>query len=223
MPWPTLTDHIAAICRFQLVGNPEKTFSNTFYFRNDAVSFGLGCAAIRTALDAFYTDDHGNGVTIANLLSVALHTSMEVTCYDLGESPPRVPSPQDPITISPSSSALPHEVAICLSYRGGAPVTARKRGRIYIGPLGSNSNIIDTGPSSSGSPRQGPQVSSIAVNTLVGAALDLRDTTEDIAWVQLSRVGAGATHEITGGFVDRDFDTQRRRSEPGRGKVDWGS
>lgn len=126
-----------------------------------------------------------------------------------------------------SQAPLPSEVALCGTYHaalggtveeqviGGVTTRprARKRGRLYIGPLVQ------------------PAVGAI-VNGEVRPAVNLQEDIEYACeqlvaggpsdWVVWSRA-AGLTYIITGGWVDDAFDTQRRRGGAATNRTAWGT
>lgn len=127
----------------------------------------------------------------------------------------------------PSDSNLPLEVAICCSFKGyysEGPVLerARRRGRVYIGPL--NDTVLQ-GNGTAAPPR--PSVD--FVNLLTAKMQDLRENAQTGAgtggasapWVIWSRAG-GAIHNVVGGWVDNAWDTQRRRGNETTTRTQWG-
>ena len=126
--------------------------------------------------------------------------------YDMLDPEPRAPRLEGTwnFTTAPASDPLPPEVAMCLSFQApkvsGVP-QARRRGRVYIGPLRS---IVSSG----GRP------SSSAITTLRDAGEALRAagvaSAGDWNWAVYSTV-LGGTADVTSGWVDDEFDTQRRR------------
>lgn len=114
---------------------------------------------------------------------------------------------------------LPAEVATCLSYHGdftgvaehgaaGTRPKARRRGRIYIGPL-------ITGVLRYGHGAGTPQRPDTAWNTrMIDSAQAMASalTGHGWEWNTFSRTD-WAIHTVVGGWVDDEFDTQRRRGE----------
>jgi len=121
------------------------------------------------------------------------------------------PKPRAPVTNStwnfisaPTGVPLPPEVSLCGSFQAppfsGVP-QARRRGRIYIGPL--SSGTLDT----LGRPTAG------TVTVLRNALEALRVSSAaaaDWKW-QVFSVKNLTGYTITNGWVDNEFDTQRRR------------
>lgn len=117
---------------------------------------------------------------------------------------------------------LPAEVSIVLSYHalltdfqqelGVTRPAARRRGRIYLGPLNTLSRVIDGTTNRVG-------VSSTARTTIADAATRLLAI--DPVWSQWSRANVSMDN-VTGGFVDDAYDTQRRRGEKASTRTTWG-
>lgn len=113
-----------------------------------------------------------------------------------------------------SGTALPDEVASVLSFQGtkeaGFP-QARRRGRIYIGPLATvaaNANRPAT----------------LFQTALGTAASGLKDDSNDLGvdapWAIWSQVD-GAAVIVDNGWIDNAFDTQRRRGVRTTSRAIW--
>jgi hypothetical protein len=121
---------------------PEDVVVNTWH----AVTPGGTLADVEEVvadLEAFYG-------TIQGYLSDLLHGAATVKVYDLLDPTPRVAVVEDDFTIVPGSGTpLPAECASVLSFRGeplsGEP-NARRRGRVYLGPLNASSIEGGSGP-----------------------------------------------------------------------------
>jgi len=155
----------------------------------------------RTAFKDFYDDLAGLiGPTIAQ-------NGHEVKFYDLeNTTPPNYPLAERVwnLASAPGGSSLPTEVAVCLSFQGqrvpGFP-QARRRGRVYIGPFTTTAN-------SSGRP------STTVMSTLASAAVTLCTNLKGAGLPGLLSVWShvdGTGVEVTNGWIDDAFDTQRRR------------
>jgi hypothetical protein len=139
---------------------------------------------------------------------VAASSNLILTSYNNLDPEPRPPVLENTYNVTPVGTAgLPPEVSLCLSFQGdrmaGVP-QARRRGRIYFPFLTSNSNGTDGRPTS----------------TIVDALRDAGDalltassSATDWTWVVYSAVEPGYT-VITNGWVDNEWDTQRRRGRP---------
>lgn len=138
--------------------------------------------------------------------------------YDLADPEPRVPFyEQNAGFPGPASSDdLPTEVAICTSFRGnyisGTP-NARRRGRIYVGPLTQACLGDDGRPATTAR-----DTIAEATEGLVNALLDYEDGIRQL--VVYSRVDNQASN-VTQGWVDNEFDTQRRRGRRATARTRW--
>lgn len=169
-----------------------------------------------TAIAAFYEAAYASASSAANYVD---WTKFQVRIYNLD-----LPSPSPPVHIQTTaltvsldtSSNLPAETAVVCSFQGD-PVPginqARRRGRIYLGALGDS--FITVGSSSAV-----PRVNTTKA-TALAAAMDtfLTDvnTTTNFTWIVWSPTAAQHA-EVTNGWVDLSWDTQRRRglTEPSR-------
>jgi len=139
---------IAQVSLLRDGGLPRDVSTNTFHFEDDSgaltdAGLAINGPGLITRLATFYQ-------TIApNLASI--HTGAGVVkLYNHADAEPRIPRLQGTFTFSPSSTSLPGEVALCLSYQAApepGAVPARKRGRVYLGPLSQNLLVNTEGPS----------------------------------------------------------------------------
>jgi hypothetical protein len=141
----------------------------------------------------------------------------EIKMYKYSDPEPRVPIYEEVWNFgaAPAGFPLPAEVALVLSYHA-EPVSglsqARRRGRVYIGPL--NTGTLATGE---GRPSGG------TLTTFVNAAEALLAESQlaDWTWSTYSTVlNSGA--EVYAGWVDNAFDTQRRRGVAPTTRSLWG-
>nr|CRY96766.1 hypothetical protein [uncultured prokaryote] len=132
-----------------------------------------------------------------------------IKAYDTTDPKPRVPQWEDTGTLIEVSAgaALPSECAVCFSYSaaglsGTSP--ARRRGRVFIGGLGTFA-----AESVAGSAR--PKVEMQDVMAASGRDLiQASNASVSWEWRQYSPT-SDASALVTGGWVDNAFDTQRRR------------
>lgn len=114
-----------------------------------------------------------------------------------------------------SATSLPLECAVCVSYSGdpdgGFLPKGQRRGRIFLGPLTNTTLNAATDPSVATTFRN---EAAAAAAALAGSA----DTTA--AWVIWSRV-ANAVTGISRGYIDNEFDTQRRRGNDATSRTTW--
>lgn len=142
-----------------------------------------------------------------------------IKIYDLADPEPRVPILDESLgttNVTPGSSTnLPGEVAVCLSYSAAAESgvsAARRRGRIYLGPLCTTASTGTT---------------AIAARPLAGMLLDMSKAAAELAsgpvgtqWCVWSRVN-NAFYPIVQGYLDNAFDTQRRRGVATTTRTGW--
>jgi hypothetical protein len=200
---------------------PKDVMENVWHFRTGA---GAGVATapgdgpdIVTKLTNFYTVAAGSAPALDAYLSSSLSEAVIVKVYD--EDAVLKPRPifySGTFTLSAAGTAqaLPEEVALCVSYYAGEN-QKRLRGRVYLGPFGSNAN-------STGDPAQTPSGSRPAINLIhsiaqAGEAL-LAASATGASWCLRSGIGAGTKaaplvtyNVVTNGWVDNEWDAQRRR------------
>lgn len=156
---------------------------------------------VTTAIKDFYDD-------VVSYYSVAVAQNGHlIKYYQLPGVVPNYPFEEDTFNLAapPAGSGLPAEVSLVLSFQGirqaGFP-QARRRGRIYIGPL-------DT----SGMDDQRPLAT--FVTNLANAGATFKANIEAITggahrWAIWSHVDQEAVI-VANGWVDNAWDTQRRR------------
>lgn len=199
---------------------------NVFHFGlpNGDPSTAAQRGDIANCIDAFYE-------AIDHLLSKHVEqVSHTISFYDLevgafGESDDISGSPREVVPFSTSAlpaGALPSEVAVCLSFHG--PLTgvfeefgatrprARRRGRVYLGPL--DAAVMDSNG----------YVSAQARLDIAAAADALMDqpSISDTPWVVYSRA-EGSWYPVVGGHVDNAFDIQRRRGLKSTARTTFGA
>jgi len=190
---------------------PEDRFINTFHFLGQV---GTPDADIRTALHAavqgFYFNSYGRSASVGGYLSTFIVTEWQTVIYDLslpeGEREPDAFTWDLPTR---SGVGLPEEVAVCLTLAGAPPVTPRRRGRMYVGPLLNLSQVIDDSSTSTPTRVNTTDNQSIG-NQLAVAAKHLVDEPL-IEWCVRSITPSENFVPIVGGWVDNAFDIQRRR------------
>lgn len=190
-------------------GLPENQIVNTWHVSGD-LNGG------ETLIAASFADFYGEAATgqlntiMARMSSVLTGTGV-VRMYDLADVVPRVPILEYEFAgFTPGGTALPSEVACCLSFKA-APVAgvnaARRRNRVYIGPLAESARISGTEPRPLGTFRA----------DLFIALQNLKDEIETHSTGLATLVGYSPTDgipwTIAEAWSDDAFDTQRRRGE----------
>lgn len=197
-----------ALYRVQVIlpatsGNPDDVSTNTLHFDINDESF---IGEVWVALNDFYT-------FIAPLYSSLVDTDESFSnWYRLSDPEPRAPIAVRTMNLGNSGAdTLPTECAMVLSYQAdkisGLP-QARRRNRIYIGPL-AKAAVEDDG-----------YISATWYDGLRGAAKQLLDASEaspNWTWAVYSKTD-NLGHPVTNGWVDDAFDTQRRRGREARSR-----
>lgn len=226
-----------------VTGLPADASVNTFHVEDAEGGLVATAEGIAEAVRDFYvTDPAGTSEPLMNYLGTQVSgTGHEVRVYDIdtetGESarfpgaPPLHIEPFDFVGRTVPSTGEPSEVAVCLSYRNVSATAvppARRRGRIYFGPLTRSAVVM-------GEVDGRVTVSPVVQTALRTAATELiaRLIAANAAWVIYSRPYAGrgeivrpgrptlpalaprvgTTYTIDEFWTDDAFDTQRRRGE----------
>jgi len=139
----------------------------------------------------------------SNLVRQSNHTWK---IYDRADPKPRAPLFMGlwAFTLAPTGNPLPTESALCLSFQGpllsGVP-QARRRGRVYLGPFNVTSLDLVGRPT-------------VAIRNALRNAGEVMRVASAAAgtykWAVFSSV-TGTPTTVTNGWVDDEFDTQRRR------------
>lgn len=194
---------------------PEDRYVNTFHFLSPS-AYATDSPLIATAIDAFYSVVNLNNA-VGTYLSPYVSRDYEIRTYDMDDASPRVPTIYEhqlpAVSINGPLGTIPEEAAVCLSYHAIPPVTARRRGRIYIGPLcgAALQAATDSAPS---------RVSGALVNALNASAVVLVDS--GLGWCVYSPT-ADTWSVIVAGWTDNAFDTQRRRGADATARTLWNS
>lgn len=187
-----------------LSGIPTDVSVNSWAFDT-----GVG-AATSTQLDEIEAQLGAFYVAVGPYLSPVLSGFIELKIYDIADPEPRAPIRfgTSPTPITTGTVPLPEEVAVCLSFRGqlvsGVP-PARRRGRVYLGPLDASSIDQDE-------PGERVRPATAFIDEIEDAYLALRSNTasEGVIHVVWSRVNDDSA-EVVFAWVDNALDTQRRR------------
>lgn len=204
-----ITRVVATLPFFSL--DSKDVATNTFHFSTVATPDSAERLAIAARLDAFYS---AIDLYLSPVISQSLCT---YKFFDLADPPPRVPVETIPtVGLTFGTNGLPEEVAICLSYLAtpvsGEPI-ARRRGRIYLGPL--STTAIGQASSSAFT-----RISSATRTALGNAAAVLADQSEASQWCVYSPTD-GIARQIKNGYVDDAADTQRRRGRVTTARTIW--
>lgn len=185
---------------------PADAVVNTFHFSVPGPPVTAeDLTNISVALANFYNTAPAGGSAIKSLMSnIISGTGHRLKIYDLTQPIPRAPILDEAFTMSaPPGTPFPAEVALCLSYRGplvSGTVAARRRGRLYIGPLSTSTSASESGDA---------RPTLTAKQSLLGVGAALRDnlTVDWGVWSPTALTFVSATNL----WVDDAFDVQRRR------------
>ena len=211
-------------------GNPVDSIVNVFHFDGDDEDEedNVYGSTILDALQSFYD-------AISDVLSTLYEGHIDVKMYDLrqpagsralGTTRPPVFT-GTVITSATGAGVLPTECAIAMSYAAdpaeGVP-QRRRRGRIFIGPISADA-VVTTGSQ--------VFVSAGARNVVNAAAHGLAQphplpVAGNVHWAVFSprTVELGGTldeafNDVTHGYTDNAFDTQRSRGPRSTARTTW--
>lgn len=125
--------------------------------------------------------------------------------YNRANAIPRAPVAQRRFNFPgvPGGAPLPPEVSMCMSFQGNqvsGQAQARRRGRVYLGPIRQDRVGTD------GRPTAG------LITTIRDAGDYLVDASAAATWQwEVWSTVNNAAAAVTNGWVDNEFDTQRRR------------
>ncbi len=187
---------------------------NTLHFGTTGPAVdALSAVSITAAIvDFFNADPVGADSPLGSHMSPGIdRPNCRIKIYRLNDPKPRIPLSDEPWTLIPSvGNAIPSEVAVVASFQA-AKVSglsqASRRNRIFVGALNTTSMIADA----QGNARVHNEVITSLLNAMnrlwVASDLDANWT-----WVANSpKLGILSTAAIRDGWVDNEFDTQRRR------------
>lgn len=213
-------------------GLPSDRYINDFAFEFDGTPIAANYDNIVTVVSDFYRVVTTGAASVGQFISNAVNRSAthtidvyHITAGPIG-SPVYSESWLGPPTTS-STSGLPTEVAGVLSFHadltdipeesGVTHPRARRRGRVFIGPLNINAVDISNAPY-----RLAGSGSGAFLNTLREAATRLADdaAANDFTWSVWSRADA-TLRPVVAGWTDNAPDTQRRRGPASTARVTW--
>lgn len=200
-----MTIHKAQVVLQPADNNPENVSTNTYSFEappGDEVSLDR----IVNGLTAFY---QAVQTIFPDLVKTTGHL---IKIYNQADVSPRAPVREATFGMAVGGgNSMPPEVAVCLSFQAtkasGQP-QARRRGRVYLGPI--RASFLGTG----GRPLQ-TLADAIVINadivleTFNGGLAPITGAPGSARWGIASSFGQFS--EVQNGWVDNEFDTQRRR------------
>lgn len=213
---------------------PRDNAVNTWHFTSDEVGPDDNTdfvGIVDHLFNNFYTP-------LDEYLSSNIQGIVDFKGYKLLDPPERVPFDATRGTLTPGTSSYPNELAVVLSYRAAYESgirKARRRGRIYFGPLASSVGqdedgdvrLTDAARAAMGGvvdALSGPQA--ITGGSTIEWCVYSPTTYEEEAPVGVENSVVGLTlsfFPVIGGKVDDAFDIQRRRGRIAEDTFFWGA
>lgn len=219
-----------ALYRFQTsiqgkTGLSKDRYVTTMYFSGPEAAGITQIAPIETAIVNFWTLPIAGGSNTARYMSPAVNGELaHIKSYNMADSLPRVPINDAVFGMSPSTApadGMPAEVAVCLSFDsqqvGVAP--ARRRGRIFIGPLASTVTTYVEATTASVRPATVFRQHLVDVAVRMAAAVAAADGGIWRWCVHSPTSGPLTAFVIDRAWVDDAFDTQRSRGVAPTSKI----
>lgn len=200
-------------CEFGAVSNlPEDRIVYTFNFEGSPTA--TDTANIDDMLWDFFDTPQTTWAPTDRMSNQVFNGDVLFKIYCQEDPAPRPPRAEYEHSFSPiASPTLPAEVALCLSYHAATVAgqsQARRRGRVYLGPFLQADDA-------SGRPDN-----DIITMVLAQASHLLAEANASVTWewIVWSRAAA-AGYEVTGGWCDDAWDTQRRRGPAPTSRTTW--
>lgn len=213
-----------------VTGLPEDVFINDFAFKNTAGVPNLAQAtSMFGRVSDFYRNVGANGRSVGSFISSAVdraatHLVQVFSITAAGTGSPIFEFDWLGPTAPTELLNLPNEVSGVLSFHalltgvseeiGGTRPRARRRGRVYVGPL--TVEAIDTADDN-------PRLDATFLTTLRQQALTLKDqsVTNNHPWQVWSRADQ-VLRPVLEGWTEDAPDTQRRRGVAASTRTTWG-
>lgn len=193
---------------------PRDRTTNTFHAWAPTVGT-LTAESFADALRDFYNTTLDGGNPFGRYISAAMQRVAGIQVWDLSDPMPRPPIYEGLFTIDTpaGSTRLPREVALVASFQAvreaGVP-QSRRRNRVFLGPLQTNSVDND-----------------IPDSSLIGNAVKAMrvlyarsEAAEDWTWCTFSPT-TNDWQPVDNGWVDNAWDTQRRRGQRASSRETW--
>lgn len=178
---------------------PEDRPVNTFHYVGTSPETNV--PLIATVLETAYNN-------VRSIFSTAVaQNGHSIKAYDMADPEPRAPIYDGTFNFATATTGtpLPTEVALCVSFQGvrvSGQSQARRRGRVYLGPLATD-NMTSPGRPSSG-----------LVSAAAGFGNDLLSSSLDSGVARVWSVYSPSNDDlvpVANGWVDNAYDIQRRR------------
>lgn len=207
-------------------------FVNDFAFTKSLAQTAPELLALVDRVDSFYNDDATNGFSVGEFISETVNRAAthrmdlyRIAAGGLGSPLLSVPW-LGPVAPIPGSHNLPNEVACVVSFHadltgvleevGTIRPKARRRGRLYIGPLI---------PEATDQANPNPGANTVLLQALREGIVRIASTNDDAGsggafgvWSRVDQV----VRRAVGGWTDNAMDTQRRRGQESTARVTFG-
>lgn len=199
-------------------GSPEDVYTNSwsFFHADDPIS-APNLVLLDAAFIQFYTQIKGTQTyaTYSRFGEQVAQNGHQLRYYNRDDAPPRIPFRTTLFNLptDPGGVSFPAEVACCLSFRGevvpgtnvgpGPHLPARRRGRVFIGPLLASVGTFD-----------GNDVRpdfTFRDNLLTGLEAMADEVAAAAGFLGVYSAANDDTDRIEFAWADNAFDTQRRR------------
>lgn len=217
--------YMAQVSLPYFTGIPEDVAINTFHFDGGTEDPRDDPSLITTPLERFYTvaaapSSSAPGAWISPIVSRGTN-ACRIKLYDMSDPKPRKPFHIGSFTLPTvigATEGMPNEVCVVASFHAD-PVSgepqARRRGRVYLGPLTKSVFVMGTASVM-------PSVGEVFRTSVINAAERMCSEchVSGVRWMVYSRTDNN-TVPVRSGWVDSDPDIQRRRENGVRTRSSW--
>lgn len=167
--------------------------------------------------DLYCTKAPGSSNALGSYLNSSIKRDARLQVYRIEDTPPRAPVAERDITLPAivgSETNLPAEVALVCSFQGTRASglnQARRRGRIFLGPLASPGVTNQYKP---------PPGLIADVQKQFKELKAASDASSDYQW-RIWSPSDGASVLVDNGWIDNAWDTQRRRGPRPTERTVW--
>lgn len=201
--------------------------TNTFHFTHPAEATALSISDLKDRIVDFYNAGQAaaSGLKVAGTIGSSISRAanahkIEIKNHGDLSAPVAFLWSIDAVNAATfTGTAPPAEVAVCASFKsdtdGSTPIE-RRRGRLYIGPMGGNLSVganNETILNSLIPPIYNSAMNALKLSTGHAASAGFQ-------WCVWSPTNLIA-YPVTSGWTDTSFDIQRRRGIKAGGKLSW--
>lgn len=211
----------------------EDSFINDFAFTKSLPQSSAEIDELFTRVSNFYRQDDTEGFAVSEFISTSVSRAVthELVAYRIqagGLGSPIASEPWlGPVAPISGSFNLPNEVAMCVSFHadltgvleesGATRPKARRRGRLYVGPL-----IREAVQAHLPNPVLNPTFG-VALREGIGRIMDANDDAGSGGSFGVWSRKDATVRVVTGGWTDNAPDTLRKRGQKSSARVTFGS